>query len=362
MSLQGVLADFGVADIFQLIAQQRKTGVLTIENAERALEVHFREGAVLRARPAESRPDGALAEFLLRTGAISEPDLVEAQRRQEETLESLPHVLLEVGSIASNELDQVIRLVSHETIFELFLWDEGAFRFAPRELASEPGDEPVGAEMVLLDALRMRDEWMQICLRLPDLSATVMPVADAEQFQAKRARAAAACGLSDDEVERLFNLANRRSSARRVIDLSHLGTFLGAKGLAELARQGLVRFDAAQRRIVLPRVGRLPGVPTRQRWAGFAALGLAGLVAALLLLLEPAPASDFPVPTDALQRAQAGAELDRVRVALDSHRWAHAAYPESLRQLKGTPGLAPDLADRYLYARTPAGYRLTVRR
>jgi hypothetical protein len=362
MSLQGVLADFGVADIFQLIAQQRKTGVLTIENQERALEVHFREGAVLRARPAETRPDGALAEFLLRTGAISEPDLADAQRRQEETLESLPHVLVEAEAIASHELDRVIRLVSHETIFELFLWDAGAFRFHPRELGSEPGDEPVGAEMVLLDALRMRDEWMQICLRLPDLSATVMPVADAEQFQAKRARVAGACGLSDDDVERLFNLVNRRSSARRVIDLSRLGTFQGAKGLAELARQGLLRFDAAQRPIVQPTVSSMPAVPVLERWAGLAALGLAGVVAALLLVLDPAPAADFPRPTDALQRAQAGAELDRVRVALDSHRWAEAAYPESLRQLEGTPGLAPDLADRYLYARTAAGYKLDVRR
>ena len=67
MSLQGVLVDFPVADVFQLIAQQRKTGVLEVERRGRTLEIHFIEGAVLRARPQETRPDGALAGFLLRT-------------------------------------------------------------------------------------------------------------------------------------------------------------------------------------------------------------------------------------------------------------------------------------------------------
>ncbi len=35
MSLHGVLSDFGVADVFQLIAQQRKTGVLDLEHEDR---------------------------------------------------------------------------------------------------------------------------------------------------------------------------------------------------------------------------------------------------------------------------------------------------------------------------------------
>ena len=63
MSLQGVLSDFGAADIFQLIAQQRKTGVLEISNGDRVLDVYFRDSHILRARPTESQPDAALAEW-----------------------------------------------------------------------------------------------------------------------------------------------------------------------------------------------------------------------------------------------------------------------------------------------------------
>ena len=73
MSLQGSLSDFPVADVFQLVAQQRKTGVLEVERQNRKLEVSFLAGQVLRARPAESRPDGAIGAFALRTGLLSEP-------------------------------------------------------------------------------------------------------------------------------------------------------------------------------------------------------------------------------------------------------------------------------------------------
>ena len=55
MSLRGILSDFGSADVFQLLAQQAKTGRLEIERAGRVLEVLFIEGSVLRAGEAVAR-------------------------------------------------------------------------------------------------------------------------------------------------------------------------------------------------------------------------------------------------------------------------------------------------------------------
>lgn len=357
MSLQGVLSDFGVADVFQLIAQQRKTGVLTIENEGRSLEVYFQEGAVLRARPAESRPDGALAEFLLRTGAISEPALSEAQRQQEETLESLSQIMLQTGALAPEELERVVRLVSGETIFELFLWDQGAFKFRPRDVSPEPGDEEVGAEMVLLDALRMLDEWTQVSLRLPDLSAVVVKVADPERFRERCGQVRDASGLGADEVERLFHLANGRISARRVIDLSRLGTFLGAKGLVEMTRSGLLRLEAASpaRTETEKRSFGSPHLVL-----GAAALVVAALVATGLLLARPEPVHDFSIPVDLLERAREQAGGERLRLALDSYRWATGRYPDSLERLpkSGAARLASASGAGYIYHRYPGGYTL----
>ena len=140
MSLQGVLSDFGVCDIFQLIAQQRKTGILTIERKDRRLEVRFREGGVQRALPTESRPDAALAALLNRVGVVTEKDLAEAWAQQEETLESLPRVLVSTGLVEKSLIDEARRLLTDETIFELFLWDDGP---SPERMANSPGAKRV---------------------------------------------------------------------------------------------------------------------------------------------------------------------------------------------------------------------------
>ena len=49
MALEGTLKDFSLADIFQLIGIQRKTGVLTLKSAEDVVTVSFLDGSVVSA-------------------------------------------------------------------------------------------------------------------------------------------------------------------------------------------------------------------------------------------------------------------------------------------------------------------------
>ena len=50
-------------------------------------------------------------------------------------------------------------------------------------------------------------------------------------------------GMNPDELERVFTLCDGRASARRVIDLSRLGTFEGARALVALLREGLLHVE-----------------------------------------------------------------------------------------------------------------------
>jgi hypothetical protein len=361
MSLKGVLSDFPVSDVFQLIAQQRKTGVLQLDGEDRSLEVFFLDGEVLRARPAEKRPDAALASFLLRTGALSESSLAQARRAQDETLEPLADVLLSAGSISSELLSQVARLITHDTIFELFLWDEGRFEFRAEDVAVSDLDEPVNAEMFLLDALRMRDEWVNVVSDLPDLASTASRCAELEDFRARRAELMERSGLGGDELEKLFNLVNGRIAVRRVIDLSRLGTFRGGRGIVELLRAGLLRIEA---RAEPEPVTRSLQPPQR----GLPLAGLAVLVAAALLALGvlalPGPQSrDFPVPVAGLEGARLRAGSSSLRAALEAHRWLEGGYPQTLEELRpaGAELLAAFPPHRYSYARSGEGYELDVR-
>ena len=361
MSLQGQLTDFPVADVFQLIAQQRKTGVLELEREKRKLEVYFFEGQVLRSRPSESRPDGALASYALRSGLLSEPDLAEAWRTQKETLEPLPQLLVSQSFVSKSDVDSLLRLLSDETLFELFLWDEGRFNFVPGNVEQHEGDVLVGAEMMLLDALRMRDEWAQIQSGLPDLGVIVAPSVDIEVFRSHRAAVEASMGISPEDLERVFTLCDGRASARRVIDLSRLGTFEGARNLVALLREGLLHVEH-----VAPRAPRRPDAERKSMFGeGRQSITLTLLFIALGigtgLCLLPAPTTrGFPLPSAGIFESRAQSEIDRIRAALDAQRWTEGSYPEHLEELRGRwdPLLAPVPLDRYSYARSGPRYRL----
>ena len=359
MSLRGILSDFGSADVFQLIAQQTKTGRLEVERAGRVLEIFFIEGSVLRARPAEIRPDGALASVLLRSGAISEQALDEAWRIQAETLEPLPEVLVSRGLLTEEDIDQLASLINDETIFELFLWDEGKFAFEP--CAVEPGrnETPVRAEMVLLDALRMRDEWVPITRQLRDLTLVITPKVDLEGFRAMRGKLEKD-GLEPKGLEKLFTLANGRATARRVIDLSRLGTFEGARGLMALINAGAVY---GEMRKGTDSTALRVRVHASRPMLAYAVLGVCAAFAVLLLQLRPPRLVDHPLPITSLAEARAAAATERLRVALEAHRWAEGGYPQSLNALgDGRQRLLATVPlDQYSYARSEDGYQLTRR-
>jgi len=355
MSLQGILADFPVADVFQLIAQQRKTGVLEIERKGRTLLVFFLEGKVLSARPSETRPDGSLAGYLLRAGALSESALSDARKRQEQTLEPLVPTLLQQNLVARADLEEVSKLATDETIFELFLWDEGRFAFRAEDVQAGPVDKPVPAEMVLLDALRMRDEWVSIQGWLPDLSVVVVPSVDVEGFRAKRASIEAGSGVSGADLEKLFTLANGRLAARRVIDLSRLGTFQGARGLVALIRNGGLRPEEREAEPEAPAERRRDRPPI----AAFALLAVSAALAVGLFLAKPPPHPGRPLPSDPVAELREGAATERIQAALEAHRWASGEYPDSLDGLRDAGALLAAVPiDRYSYQRSPDGYRL----
>ena len=51
MALKGKIDDFGIVEIFQLISQQQRSGVLTIQSSEKKADILFSNGMISKARP-----------------------------------------------------------------------------------------------------------------------------------------------------------------------------------------------------------------------------------------------------------------------------------------------------------------------
>src|ERR1043166_9921589 len=75
MALEGTLRDFSLADIFQLIGLQRKTGVLTLRGKDDTVTVTFLDGKVVAADSLNRRLETRLGSVLMKSGLLTQDQL-----------------------------------------------------------------------------------------------------------------------------------------------------------------------------------------------------------------------------------------------------------------------------------------------
>src|SRR5881296_957220 len=106
MALEGTLRDFSLADIFQLIGIQKKTGVLTLKYDGEVVTVSFLNGNVVTADSLNKNLEDRLGTVLLRSGRLSDKQLQEALKLQKETLKRLGSILVDGRYIKEADLKE----------------------------------------------------------------------------------------------------------------------------------------------------------------------------------------------------------------------------------------------------------------
>jgi TonB family protein len=157
MSITGNLQTLELAELLQWLAQGTKTGVLVIENGKLEKRVYFDAGKIIFSE--SNNPREHLGSFLIREGLIDESTLARAIKLQESTQILLGKVLVTLGSITEDELHEILQRKTEESIYGLFAWDKGGFRFVPDEAPAQSGI-PLRLDVtnLVLEALRRLDE------------------------------------------------------------------------------------------------------------------------------------------------------------------------------------------------------------
>jgi len=337
-ALRGSLQDFGIAEVFQLIGQQRKTGVLEIERRGRRVVLEFDGGAVVRAwagTPGPAAQDAALADMLLRCGLVTREQLQELQGQARRTMMRLSALAVEQGALGREQILEVEDLLTQEILFRILRWEEGSFVFTARRVEHDRPGRLLPAEQILMDGLRMADEWRTFADRVPSEDLVFQHVGRWEDYQAAHE------GEDEarlEQAKRVFLLVDGRLPVRRVIDLARLGTFEVTRILAGLRREGLIE-PLAPEQLARRRPGRrveLRAPPPRPWIAG--ALPMVLLVALALAAGRPqAPPQlgpeAFPLELRAVERAHWELRARRVRKALDDWYFEHGAWPTRPEQL-----------------------------
>jgi hypothetical protein len=334
VGLSGNLQDFGLADVFQLIGQQRKTGVLELRSKRSRVQLVFDGGAVVSAAPAGGRegdPD-PLADMLVRCGLLTRERAASAEAACKTSAQPLTRAIVERGWLGERELARVQDVLTRDTIFEVLRWTKGTFDFLARPVEHDRDTAALlGAEQILMDGLRMLDEWRELASRVPPESTVFQRFGRWEAFQPGEESPARI-----EAMRRLFGLIDGRLSVRRVIDLALVGTFEGMRTFTALQEAGVIqaiRSDGrhsrgAQRSGAAALLDALRG-------AASSLLPLALLLFAVLIVahrpVQVVPA--HPIERAGLESLREGHATRRLSAALDTFRLLEGRWPQRLDEL-----------------------------
>jgi hypothetical protein len=259
MALEGTLRDFSLADIFQLIGLQRKTGVLTLRSKEDTVTVTFLDGKVVGADSLDRRLENRLGSVLIRTGYLTQDQLNRALEIQKETLQRLGFILTHYGIISSDSLREAIQLQITQIVYRLFRWHDGDYHFSQETTIEYDRDNvtPISAESILMEGARMIDEWpiiekrirsydMVFRKKLTDQEIVVVGAEDADEIDFDGSASKRRKGPLTDtiritqEEKAIYTMVDGTVTVGEIVEVSRLPEFDTNKALYELLTRDLI--------------------------------------------------------------------------------------------------------------------------
>jgi hypothetical protein len=229
-----------LTDLFQLLGQQQKTGVLNLQDEKMSLQILFDNGRIVGiVFPAETAESSSLGKRLVRGGLLTPENWKKAFAQHREELVSIETLLLKNQFVRNEDLAAVLRLLISETVYNLFKWKGGTFRFESREVAYDPNLlDPINAEFLLLDVLRMVDEWPLLADRLPNSKMVLRKVNEVATLEILAGSAWA--DKRSFQMEAIYELVNGQRTIGDIVDQGFVGEFETSKNLITLMDAGVI--------------------------------------------------------------------------------------------------------------------------
>ncbi len=338
MALQGTLKDFSITEIVQLIGQQLKTGILKIRRGKDLVEIHFVDGMIVHVYSNYRGKKDLIGEILVKAQLITEEQLERVLKIQKDTLKYLGEILVELQLLTRDDVLKVISTQIYETIYDLFWWEDGQFNFDLKLVESyKKIPFALSTEQVLLNILRMVDEWSEIEKKIssPHLVFKKMLILDEKSVGGLPSQSYLKEKLNSEQ-ELIYNLVDGSRTVQDIIDRSLLGKFNASEILVELSGMGLIETAGTRAPSLIKKVSM---VNFREALA-FVYYG-AFLVFILILLVYFKPdflhhfldsrieRVDIEIPMHVVHQAQ----LDRVKNALELYYLEKGQYPSRLEEL-----------------------------
>lgn len=327
MAVEGSLDLFQLPEILQIVAQEGKTGILTVQGSDDIVAISFLDGKVVAADALNQTLDEAMGKMLRQQRRVSSQQWEAAAAEQRRAGGRAMDHLVEKGFIERAELLEALREQTFHLLGELLHWKEGEFKFySGDEVSYEDGFRPIAVQDLLLATLPEEvgeppeepEEVAEAAPPAPEPASSPTEVPD----------------LADSPLRPVPETAGPLAVEGR------------GRAASEPAAPAPARRPESEREVGKAKAERvpakeLPADPARGRRVLARVLGLAAGVVLVVTLITSPPAFLFPTPT--------GADL---RLAFQDSRWSarYAKLDGALRTYALIEGRLPEQLDPLVQA------------
>lgn len=161
--LDGSLETLGLQATLKMLALSGKTGVLSVTSGQEHLAIYLQSGHIVDLDEPNTQPPDLIDMFRL-LGRIPRPQAAELRRLAGPNPGAAMALMAQWGLIPPQEQQQRTEFRVIQSISRAVRWERGRFEFHADISAIQARvlpQKPLNVDHVLLEALRMADEWAQ---------------------------------------------------------------------------------------------------------------------------------------------------------------------------------------------------------
>jgi hypothetical protein len=175
MILSGDLNDFSLADVLQLLLQQRKSGVLNLAHGRDNAELYISQGNLTGVRVNGAGPEAKIKEVLIESGRIGAKEMGEIETIANDMDRPLLATLAAKGYVEEAAADEWTQIISEDMVCDLFSWS-GRYEFQTGLKGSGGLSHlNLSTEFACMEGMRRIDDWPRLHEKIPRVKAVFRP-------------------------------------------------------------------------------------------------------------------------------------------------------------------------------------------
>lgn len=284
MGLSGNLESFGVPEILQLLALQRKSGVLRLTRHNGEKQVLFLErGRIVATRDRRDTGPDPFLRFLRGANYLTDEQVTTITRIQAESGRDSLYIMLSGGMVGRDRLVEALSQHTQQIVDGLLAWTQGSYEFSgdDRSIPKLALKAPLSIEELLMEGMRRMDEL-----------ATIKQAVLAPDLHLLRSSEPLDRSTLTRELLVVHDLVTGTTSVEELVEMSPLGEYSTYEAISTLLEMGRLVVDPcppaeqppdlaapAPLAVTVP----IPRRPITSTWMGVVGLSVTSLILGLTL-------------------------------------------------------------------------------